>query len=90
MKGANERQTTGARNGRARNLSEYLSLGQGAFYPAIGVWQLLSMRAFERVTGPKTDKWLVKTAAGAKSEPDYSAHCAPGAARDLENILCGE
>lgn len=26
-----------------------------------GVWPLVSMRTFEMVTGPKTDKWLVKT-----------------------------
>ena len=31
------------------------------FYAATGVWSLLSMRTFERVTGPKTDRWLVKT-----------------------------
>jgi hypothetical protein len=42
--------------------TEYLALGQGAFYLATGVWPLLSMPSFERVTGPKTDQWLVKTA----------------------------
>lgn len=35
---------------------------QGVFYVATGVWPLVSMRTFEHVTGPKTDKWLVKTA----------------------------
>jgi hypothetical protein len=39
-----------------------LVLTQGMFYLATGVWPLVSMRTFERVTGPKTDKWLVKTA----------------------------
>jgi hypothetical protein len=33
---------------------------QGAYYVATGLWPLLSMRSFERVTGPKTDKWLVQ------------------------------
>jgi hypothetical protein len=37
-------------------------LFQGVFYLATGVWPLVSMRSFEQVTGPKTDKWLVKTA----------------------------
>jgi len=36
-------------------------LVQGGYYVATGIWPLLSMRSFERVTGPKTDKWLVKT-----------------------------
>jgi peptidoglycan/LPS O-acetylase OafA/YrhL len=38
---------------------KWIMIGQGAFY--LGVWPLISMRTFERVTGPKTDKWLVKT-----------------------------
>jgi len=33
---------------------------QGAYYVATGLWPLLSMRCFERVTGPKIDKWLVQ------------------------------
>lgn len=32
---------------------------QAAFYVITGVWPLLHMRSFERVTGPKTDDWLV-------------------------------
>jgi hypothetical protein len=28
---------------------------------ATGVWPLIDMASFEAVTGPKTDKWLVKT-----------------------------
>jgi hypothetical protein len=34
---------------------------QGIFYTATGVWPLLHMPSFLRVTGPKTDLWLVKT-----------------------------
>ena len=34
---------------------------QGAYYFASGLWPLLDMQSFERVTGPKVDKWLVKT-----------------------------
>jgi hypothetical protein len=33
---------------------------QGVYYVATGLWPLFSMRSFERVTGPKTDKWLVQ------------------------------
>jgi hypothetical protein len=38
-----------------------LALGQGVYFVATGVWPLLHMRSFEAVTGPKVDKWLVKT-----------------------------
>jgi hypothetical protein len=38
-----------------------IAAGQGAFYLVTGVWPLISMRTFESVTGPKVDKWLVKT-----------------------------
>jgi hypothetical protein len=48
--------------GRYSGSIERLSLGQGIFYLATGVWPLLNMCTFERVTGPKTDRWLVKTA----------------------------
>jgi hypothetical protein len=36
-------------------------LGQGAMYLTTGIWPLISRRTFEKVTGPKTDWWLVKT-----------------------------
>lgn len=34
-----------------------------AYYIATGVWPLAHMHSFEAVTGPKTDKWLVKMVA---------------------------
>jgi len=34
---------------------------QAIFYIATGVWPFISMRTFEGVTGPKVDRWLVKT-----------------------------
>lgn len=34
-------------------------LGQGVYYVLTGTWPLVSMAAFEAVTGPKTDDWLV-------------------------------
>jgi hypothetical protein len=38
-----------------------LLLAQGLYYVASGLWPLAHMRSFLRVTGPKTDLWLVKT-----------------------------
>ncbi|HEY0839077.1 MAG TPA: hypothetical protein VGD74_02720 [Vulgatibacter sp.] len=34
---------------------------QGAWFAAAGLWPLVGMRSFERVTGPKRDEWLVET-----------------------------
>jgi hypothetical protein len=47
---------------RKAALSSSLALAQGVFYLVTGIWPLLSIRTFEAVTGPKTDRWLVKTA----------------------------
>lgn len=38
-----------------------LCLVQGLYYLLTGLWPLLSLAAFEAVTGPKTDHWLVRT-----------------------------
>jgi len=35
--------------------------GQAIYYILTGVWPLVSLRTFERVTGPKVDDWLVQT-----------------------------
>lgn len=34
---------------------------QGIYFVATGLFPLFSMRAFEAITGPKQDHWLVKT-----------------------------
>ena len=34
---------------------------QGWFYLITGLWPLLHIKSFEKVTGAKTDKWLVIT-----------------------------
>ena len=34
---------------------------QAILYIVTGIWPLVSMRSFEAVTGPKVDRWLVKT-----------------------------
>ena len=42
-------------------LPSLLSLGQGIYYLVTGIWPLVSIRTFQWVTGPKYDRWLVKT-----------------------------
>ncbi|MFO7662805.1 MAG: hypothetical protein R6X18_09445 [Chloroflexota bacterium] len=38
-----------------------LLLTQGIYYLITGIWPVAHMRSFERISGPKTDDWLVKT-----------------------------
>lgn len=38
-----------------------VAFAQGAYYLTTGLWPIVSIRSFERVTGPKTDDWLVRT-----------------------------
>lgn len=40
-----------------------MSISQGVFYLFTSIWPLLSMGSFQRVTGRKTDIWLVRTVA---------------------------
>jgi hypothetical protein len=37
---------------------------QGLYYLTTGLWPVIDIASFERVTGPKTDKWLVRTMGG--------------------------
>lgn len=41
--------------------SNRLAFAQGVFYVLTGLWPLFHLPSFERVTGPKTDDWLVQT-----------------------------
>ena len=41
---------------------ERLALLQGVFYITTGIWPIVHMKSFEAVSGPKVDKWLVRTA----------------------------
>ncbi|HEX5809283.1 MAG TPA: hypothetical protein VFY25_11495 [Anaerolineales bacterium] len=38
-----------------------VALVQGMYFFITGVWPLISMSTFLKITGPKTDLWLVKT-----------------------------
>ena len=40
-----------------------VAVGQAAYFLVTGVWPLLHIRSFEWVSGPKVDRWLVKTVA---------------------------
>jgi hypothetical protein len=46
---------------RSADLSAKLYFAQSAYYLLTGIWPLISPRTFQKVTGPKTDLWLVKT-----------------------------
>jgi hypothetical protein len=72
---------------RARTLLR----AQALYYAGTGIWPLVDIESFERVTGPKTDRWLVRTvgalvsvvgaslALAARGEPDAPAVTALGA-----------
>lgn len=38
-----------------------VAFGQAAYFLVTGVWPLVHIRSFEWVSGPKVDRWLVKT-----------------------------
>jgi hypothetical protein len=38
-----------------------VAVAQGLYYRVTGVWPLVNLRTFEAITGPKRDKWLVRT-----------------------------
>jgi hypothetical protein len=41
-----------------------VSLLHGGYFFASGLWPIVHLRSFENVTGPKTDRWLVRTVGG--------------------------
>ena len=43
------------------NLGKVTALGQATYYILTGIWSLVSIGTFQKVTGRKTDLWLVKT-----------------------------
>ena len=44
-----------------RAVTRLVALVQAGYYVLTGIWPLVSMRTFERITGPKADRWLVRT-----------------------------
>ena len=61
---------------------------QAGFYLVTGVWPLIDIRTFEAITGPKTDRWLVKTV-GALVATTGAALAVAGARRRVppERVL---
>lgn len=45
------------------NTADRVWLLQGVYYLVSGIWPLVGIRSFQALTGPKTDRWLVKTVA---------------------------
>ncbi len=39
----------------------YVAIAQAALWLPSGLWPIVDLRSFERVTGPKREPWLVKT-----------------------------
>jgi hypothetical protein len=51
-------------NAQGQQFERWLSriwLAQAVYYVVTGTWGLVHIRSFEWVTGPKQDRWLVKT-----------------------------
>ncbi len=42
-------------------MEHIVALVQGIYFLVTGIWPILSMSTFLKITGPKTDLWLVKT-----------------------------
>ena len=42
-------------------MESLVALVQGIYFFVFGVWPIVHMDSFLKVTGPKTDLWLVKT-----------------------------
>jgi hypothetical protein len=40
-----------------------VALAQGVYFLLSGAWAVVDIASFQRVTGPKTDLWLVRTVA---------------------------
>lgn len=47
----------------------------GPIYVVSGVWLIVHSHSFERVTGPKADRWLVKTVGGLLPRSRESGGC---------------
>jgi energy-converting hydrogenase Eha subunit E len=47
-----------------RSSPHAIPLAQGIYYAVTGLWPVVHLRSFEAVSGPKVDKWLVRTIGG--------------------------
>jgi hypothetical protein len=52
-----KRRTDGLNSGVVRTVA----IVQAIYFALTGVWAIFHIRSFEAITGPKVDRWLVKT-----------------------------
>lgn len=45
----------------ASDLYVLACIGQAVYYVLTGIWALISINTFQKITGPKVDTWLVRT-----------------------------
>jgi hypothetical protein len=50
-----------ASQAREMRLDYIVALVQGIYFFVTGIWPIISINTFQKVTGPKMDLWLVKT-----------------------------
>jgi hypothetical protein len=55
------RRANARRRRAASRLVVAVALAQGGYFALTGLWPLVGIRTFERVTGPKVDRWLIQT-----------------------------
>jgi hypothetical protein len=46
-----------------RETERLVAFGQSVYFLTTGIWPIAHIRSFEWVSGPKVDRWLVKTVA---------------------------
>src|SRR5690348_7819815 len=69
-----------------------VALTQAVFYVLTGLWAIVSIGTFQKVTGPKTDLWLVKTVGALVSVVGAVLGSAAGRRRveiEMVTLACG-
>ena len=75
-----------------RHLERLVVLAQGVYFAVTGIWPLLHIGSFMKVTGPKTDVWLVKTISAlivAVSVPFLLAGSGDGPSKETRALAAG-
>lgn len=60
---------------------------QGLYYLATGLWPILHLQSFLRVTGDKTDLWLIATVGGLLAASGFASWI--GGLRDERSVALG-
>jgi hypothetical protein len=64
MKHAQHRLGNERANGADERHLAGVAVAQGTYFLVTGLWPILHIGSFEKVVGPKVDRWLVKTFGG--------------------------